>query len=114
MAAGAYTKLDGDWRKTTHMCNVGTKTFAFDDGIFYSLSAEGAYEKLSTDWQPSAVVATNDAVYVFDERGTLYRVNPNDGSNEGLEGDWRGTQAAVFNGTHLLVVCLGVLYRVEV
>ena len=114
MTAGESTQLDGDWRNTTHLCSVGGKTFIFDNGIFYVVDAEGGYEELSNDWRPGAVVATHDAIYVFDERGPLYKLNPADGSHESLEGDWCGTQGATFNGTHLLAVCQGALYRVEV
>ena len=114
MAAGNYTQLDGDWRKTTHLCTVGGKVFAFDNGIFYSVNSDGGYEELSNDWRPNAVVAANDAIYVFDERGTLYKLNPADGSHESLEGDWRGTQGATFDGTHLVAVCQGAMYRVEI
>ncbi len=103
MAAGNYTQLDGDWRKTTHLCSVGGKTFVFDNGIFYSVNSDGAYEELSNDWQPNAVVASNDVIYVFDERGPLYKLNPAD-----------GTQGATFNGSHIVAVCQGAMYRVEI
>jgi hypothetical protein len=31
-----------------------------------------------------------------------------------LDGDWSGTRAAAFNGSHLMVVCKDVFYRVEI
>jgi hypothetical protein len=112
MARGDYERLDGDWSNTQTVAATWNRIFAICSGTLYVIEPEvGAWRQLTGGWDPAAMTALGDQLFVFERSGALYRADT-EGRYETLTGGWREPRAAAACGGAVYAMDGGTLYRV--
>ncbi len=109
----AYDRLTPNWTNVQAMASIGEDGYAVERGTLYRFDKAGNYTELSSGWNASAMVACKGNLYIFDGRGTLYRVDPATGGYEEMPDSWPDVSAATVVGERIYVICQTDLYAVD-
>jgi hypothetical protein len=120
---GGFARLDRDWSTVRAACAVGPFSGEPHDEIMLVAAAghlfviepggAGWHQLGEAEYDPKLLLGDGESLYSVEENGSLYRIDPKDGSWEQLDGSWGDVCAgAARKGGIFLATESGTLYVV--
>ena len=109
---GGFQRLDRDWSTVRAACAVGAELVAAAGHLFVIEPGGAGWHQLSeAEFEPKLLLGDGESLYSVEENGSLYRIDPRDGSWEQLDGSWGDVCAgAARKGGIFLATESGTLY----
>jgi hypothetical protein len=86
---GGFQRLDRDWSTVRAACAVGAELVAAAGHLFVIEPGGAGWHQLSeAEFEPKLLLGDGESLYSVEENGSLYRIDPRDGSWEQLDGSW--------------------------